>query len=75
MEPNVIKVGDVTYIREDSALERWYSVAELSEMSGFTLSSIYRAMNDGRLAYKCPNNTNIGRRVSRSEWTRFLQEM
>lgn len=55
--------------------ERWYSVAELSEASGFNKASIYRAMKEGRLAFKCPSGTTYGRRVSLSEWNRFLDTL
>lgn len=77
--PETLVVNGVRYVREDVAasrtpepLERWYRVAELSELSGFTEASIYRAMSSGRLAYKCPNGAKAGRRVSESEWRRYL---
>lgn len=78
--PSELTINGVMYVRADAiegrtpeqAVERWYSVAELADMSGFTASSIYRAMADGRLAYKCPNGSDVGRRVARSEWERFV---
>ncbi len=75
--PTLLVVNGVEYVRRDSLtqeqpeVERWYSVAELVEMSGFTASSIYRAMSQGRLAWKCPNGSDVGRRVSSTEWARF----
>lgn len=72
----------VKYIRADlvegrtrERHERWHSVAELVRMSGFSRSSIYRAMDEGRLEYRCPNESGVGRRVSDSMWTRFLAEI
>lgn len=77
--PIELTVNGVRYVRADAQegrtpepIERWYSVAELADMSGFTPSSIYRAMAGGRLAYKCPNGSDVGRRVALSEWERFL---
>lgn len=76
--PTTLVVNGIEYVRRDSLtrepteIERWYSVAELADMSGFTPSSIYRAMGDGRLRYKCPNGSDVGRRVSHAEWERFL---
>ena len=78
--PSELTVNGVRYVRADTqegrtrepTVERWYSVAELADMSGFTASSIYRAMAGGRLAYKCPNGSDVGRRVALSEWERFL---
>lgn len=77
--PREIEAFGTTYVRVDAIegrirepIERWYSVAELVELSGFSRSSIYRAMEDGRLAYRCPNGSDVGRRVSHSEWSRFL---
>lgn len=65
--------ADLVADRTPEPIERWYSVAELADMSGFSASSIYRAMAQGRLAYKCPNGSDVGRRVSRTEWERFLE--
>lgn len=62
----------IVHEAEPPAIERWFSVKELVKSSGFSRSSIYRAMDSGRLAYKCPNGSNSGRRVEQSEWTRFL---
>ena len=77
--PVTLTVNGVEYVRRDSLTEeptvkRWYSVAELVEMSGFSPSSIYRAMAQGRLAYKCPNGSDVGRRVESTEWERFCAE-
>lgn len=78
--PEELALFGARYVRADliesltpEPIERWYSVAELVDMSGFSASSIYRAMRQGRLAYKCPNGSSVGRRVSRREWTRFLE--
>ena len=78
--PSELTINGVTYVRTDAiegrtpeqTVERWYSVAELAELSGFTPSSIYRAMAGGRLAYRCPNGSDVGRRVAQSEWERFV---
>lgn len=78
--PSKLTINGVVYVRADAiegrtqeqTVERWYSVAELAELSGFSASSLYRAMSDGRLAYKCPNGSDVGRRVAQSEWERFV---
>lgn len=56
-------------------LERWYTVAELSEQTGFKKSAIYAAIRDGRLAAKSPNGGTRYRMVSESEWLRFIAEL
>lgn len=77
--PRELDICGVKYVRADAIesrtpekIERWYSVAELADVSGFSVASIYRAMAKGRLAYICPNESDVGRRVSKSEWERFL---
>lgn len=82
--PEELTVNGVLYIRSDvamdrasqpPALERWYKVAELVDITGFSQSSIYRAMDSGKLAYKCPNGSKSGRRVSETEWVRFIDSL
>lgn len=82
--PAELTVNGELYIREDvarkrfssaPAMERWYKVSELVELTGFSQSSIYRAMESGRLGYKCPNGSTSGRRVSEGEWRRFVSSL
>lgn len=82
--PPELTVNGLLYIRADVAqerfavaqpLERWYKVSELVELTGFSQSSLYRAMDSGRLGFKCPNGSNSGRRVSETEWRRFLSSL
>lgn len=82
--PSELTVNGKLYIREDvamsrfskvPALERWYRVSELVDLTGFSQSSIYRAMDSGRLSFKCPNGSKSGRRVSETEWRRFLSSL
>lgn len=82
--PQELTVNGELYIREDVAkerfsverpLERWYKVAELVELTGFSQSSIYRAMDSGRLAFRCPNGSRHGRRVAETEWRRFVSSL
>lgn len=80
--PESIVVGGVAYWREDVAraafavsptIERWYSVRELSEMSGIPKSRIYRAMGSGDLEYRLPSGCMNGRRVSASAWDEYMR--
>lgn len=81
--PETIEIGGVRYIREDMAnrsssepsVERWFKVSELVELTGFSQASIYRAMESGRLRYKCPNGSDVGRRVAYSEWQRYVASL
>lgn len=56
------------------ALERWYSVAELHELTGWPKRTIYDAIERGELASIIPNGCVRGRRVSESEWRRWCEE-
>lgn len=56
-------------------LERWYTVAELSELTGFKKSAIYAAIRDGRLTAKSPNGGTRYRMICESEWLRFTAEL
>lgn len=55
-------------------LERWYTVRELSEITGFKKSAINTAIRSKRLAAKSPNGGTRYRMVSESEWLRFIRE-
>lgn len=59
---------------EHMALERWYSVAELHELTGWPKRTIYDAIERGELASVIPNGCVRGRRVSESEWQRWCEE-
>ena len=62
--------------KETSApcLERWYTVADLSRLTGFKKSALYAAIRSGRLKAKSPNGGKRYRMVSESEWRRYLDE-
>ena len=80
MLPPELTVNGVRYVRADlieerkPALERSYSVTELSEMSGFPKSTIYDNIRSGSLRAVMPNGTTKGLRVMRSAWEGFLEE-
>lgn len=59
---------------EHMALERWYSVAELHELTGWPKRTIYDAIERGELASIIPNGCARGMRVSESEWRRWCEE-
>lgn len=59
---------------QDPTLERWYTVPELSELTGFKKSTLYTAIRAGRLVAKAPNGGKRWKRVSETEWQRFLRE-
>ena len=60
---------------ENSGLERWYTVAELAELTGFKKSAIYAAIRNGLLRAVSPNGGTRYRMVSASEWNRYLREV
>lgn len=81
MLPPELTVNGVRYVRADlteegtqPAIERSYSVTELSEMSGFPKSTIYDNIRSGSLRAVMPNGTTKGLRVMRSAWEGFLEE-
>ena len=49
-------------------MERYYSVREICERTGFPRSTIYRAIKEGELPALRPNGTSRGQRVSESDW-------
>ena len=80
--PSELTVNGVRYVREDAArpqgptpIERWFAVSELAEMSGFSKASLYRAMDAGRLDYRCPNGSRCGRRVSEGMWDSYVASL
>lgn len=82
--PEELTVNGVRYIRADAAekkssssrrVERWYTVAELAEMSGLSKSTINAAIRDKRISAKTPNGGTRYRRVSESEWLRFTASL
>ena len=78
MLPPELNVNGVTYVRADlieerrPAIERSYSVSELSELSGFPKSTIYDNIRSGSLRAVMPNGTTKGMRVMGSAWESFL---
>lgn len=79
--PPSVELNGETYYRADVARkmfagrprepERTYSVAELNAMSGMPKTSIYRAMDDGRLGFVRYNGSSR-RRVPESAWWEFI---
>ena len=59
---------------EGTRLERWFTVAELSEQTGFKKSAINASIRAGRLKAKAPNGGTRYRMISESEWLRFISE-
>lgn len=78
MLPPELNVNGVIYVRADlieekkPAIERSYSVSELSELSGFPKSTIYDNIKSGSLKAVMPNGTTKGMRVMESAWESFL---
>lgn len=59
----------------DARLERWYTVSELVEQTGFKKSAIYAAIRRGELVAKSPNGGTRYRMVSESEWKRYVDSL
>lgn len=80
--PESIWVSEVEYIRKDiaerssnstSTIERWYTVAELALMTGFSKSEINAAIRRGLLEAHAPNGGTRYRKVRESEWQRYIE--
>lgn len=54
-------------------MERYYTVAEVAEMTGIPRRTIYDAMSAGRLAYVVPNGGTRGRRVRERDVAEWLE--
>lgn len=59
----------------EDGLERWYTIPELAERTGFKRSALYAAVRAGRLVAVSPNGGTRYRMVSDGEWRRFLSEL
>lgn len=78
-KPDVIDISGVTYIRADripegireEPIERHYTVAELSDMSGFSKSEINAAIRRGEMEAVYPNGGTRYRRIAHSEFIRW----
>ena len=79
--PDSITLDGCEYVRADVAelavrseptIERTYSVAELAELTGWSESTLYRAVGTGQLVAVMPNGTTRGMRVRASDYERWL---
>ena len=57
-----------------TALEPTYSMREIHERTRIPLRTLYRMVEMGRLRCVLRHGQKRGWRVSRSEWTRFMEE-
>ena len=60
---------------QDTKLERWYTVSELVEQTGFKRSRIYAAIREGKLVAKSPNGGTRYRMIGESEWQRYIDSL
>lgn len=81
--PERIVAFETEYIRSDiagssstsaSTIERWYTVAELATMTGFSKSEINAAIRRGLLEAHAPNGGTRYRKVRESEWQRYVAD-
>jgi len=78
--PAELDICGVTYVRADripertrgTAIERHYLVSELVKMSGFSKSTLERAIQNGELTAVCPNGGVRYRRIPESSYLRWL---
>lgn len=54
-------------------MERYYTVADVAEMTGIPRRTIYAAMSAGLLAYVKPNGGKRGRRVRERDVAAWLE--
>ena len=54
-------------------MERYYTVAEVAEITGIPKRTIYAAMSAGLLAYTTPNGGKRGRRVRECDVAAWLE--
>lgn len=82
--PEIITVNGESYTRTDIArelyssipsLERTYTVAELSERTGWPKSTINAAIRRGELIAIAPNGGERYRRIRESDWDFFQEKM
>jgi excisionase family DNA binding protein len=55
-------------------IERFYTVKELVEASGFSKNTLYRAIQSGELKAVLPNGNVRGLRVSESSFNEWLEQ-
>lgn len=54
-------------------MERYYTVAEVSAITGIPRRTVYAAMSAGLLAYVTPNGGKRGRRVRERDVSAWLE--
>lgn len=59
----------------DGRLMRWYTVRDLSEMTGFKKSAINAAIRAGILEAKSPNGGSRYRMVSEVAWDKYIASL
>ena len=55
-------------------IERYYTIKELVEASGFPKNTLYRAIQSGELKAVLPNGSERGMRVSESSFNEWLEQ-
>lgn len=74
--PTTLVVNGVEYVRKDSlkpgpASRRWMTIAQVSELTGFSPRTCYDAVASGLLKVVTPNGTTRGMRTTEAwvdEW-------
>lgn len=75
--PTELSICGVRYVMADSApdlppMERYYTIAELSELTGLSKGELSAAVRRREMTCICPNGGTRYRRVAEGEFRRWL---
>lgn len=64
---DVLIINGIRYVRADGQTGDMLTVAQIRDLTGKDVHSIYDAMNDGRLPYSVPSGCKRPRRARRAD--------
>lgn len=71
--PDELVINGVRYVRADGRQEELLTVAQIAELAGKDVHSIYSAMNSGLLPYSVPNGCKRPRRARRGDVMAWME--
>ena len=70
---DVLIINGIRYVRADGQTGDMLTVAQIRDLTGKDVHSIYDAMNDGRLPYSVPNGCKRPRRARRADVMAWME--
>jgi len=70
---DVLIINGIRYVRADGQTGDMLTVAQIRDLTGKDVHSIYDAMNDGRLPYSVPSGCKRPRRARRADVMAWME--